>query len=150
MRCGLWEKATAQNVCTTTEGAAGTTDITTDTVDTAGYDGVAWIVTLGAITANAVTSLKLQQDSDSAMGTAADLEATAITIADDDDGQLVLTEVMRPQERYVRMIIDRGTQNAVVENVTAILYKAAEQPITHSTTNIVAAETHLAPSEGTA
>lgn len=147
---GLLEHAKFLNVCTATEGAAGTDDITTDTVDTAGFDEVTWVVTLGAITANAVTSVKLQQDTDSAMGTAADLEGTSITIADDDDGQLVLTAIIRPTERYVRMIVDRGTQNAVVENITAILTNSREVPITHSTTTVVAAETHLSPAEGTA
>lgn len=150
MQQGFFEQNKIQEVCNATEGAAGTTDINTDIVDTAGYDGVAWIVKFGAITSGAVTSVKVQQGAASNMSDAADLEGTAITVADDDDGQLALTEVIKPTERYVRLVVDRGTQNAVVENVTAILHKAVTLPVTQDSTTVIATETHLSPAEGTA
>lgn len=150
MQQGFFEQHKIQSVCNATEGTAGTTDINTDIVDTAGYDGVAWIVTFGAITSGAVTSVKIQQGAAANMSDAADLEGTAITVADDDDAQMALTEVIKPTERYVRLVVDRGTQNAVVENVTAILFKGSVLPVTQDSTAVIATETHLSPAEGTA
>lgn len=146
----LLDDMTPQNVVTATEGAAGTSDIESDVVDMAGFDAVLFAVTLGAITAGAVTSFKIQEGDESDLSDAADLEGTAITIAADDDGQLVLSELVKPLKRYCRCVIDRGTQNAVVENVTAWKARAKERPVTHSTTTIVAAEIHQSPVAGTA
>lgn len=149
MQSMLWESVKALNVCTATEGAANTTDISTDIVDTAGHDGVAWAVTFGAITSGAVTSVKIQQGDAANLSDAADLEGSGVTVADDDDAGLVLVEVARPMKRYLRLVIDRGTQNAVVENVTAYLYRATEQPVTQDA-SVISTESHLSPAEGTA
>lgn len=146
----MLDDAVFQNVVTTTEGAAGTTDIEGDVVDMAGFDAVTFKVTLGAITAGAVTAIKLQEGDADDLSDAADLEATSITIADDDDTQIILIELNKPLKRYCRIYIDRATQNAVVENATAIKFRAKERPVTHSTTTILAAEIHNSPVAGTA
>lgn len=133
---------------TVTNGAAGTDDINGVTLDMAGFEGVLMEITFGAITSGAVTSIKAQQDTDSAMGTAADLLGTAQTIADDDDEQTFYIDLVKPAERYVRLVVDRGTQNAVVASATYIQYGAHVQPTTHGSN--VSGETHISPAEGTA
>lgn len=136
---------------TPTNGAAGTTDIEGVTLDMQGFEGVLMLVTFGAITGSAVTSIKAQQDTDSAMGTAADLLGTAQTIADDDDDQTFYIDVFRPTERYVRLVVERGTQNAVVASALYIQYgeaSARKAPVTHGTN--VSGELHVSPAEGTA
>lgn len=133
---------------TPTAGAAGTDDINGSTLDMAGYEGVLVVVRMGAITTNAVTSIKMQQDSDSAMGSAADLAGTSQAIADSDDGEIFYIDLFRPEERYVRLVVDRGTQNAVVASAEYIQYGPKAAPVTQpSGTN---GETHVSPAEGTA
>lgn len=133
---------------TPTAGAAGTDDINGATLDMEGYDGVLAVVSFGAITAGAVTSIKMQQDTASGMGTAADLAGTGQTIADTDDGKTFYIDLAKPKERYVRLVVDRGTQNAVVSSATYIQYGSRVKPVTHGTN--VAGELHVSPAEGTA
>ena len=133
---------------TPANGVAGTTDINGVTLDMQGFESVLMLVTFGVITGSAVTSIKAQQDTDSAMGTAQDLAGTAQTIADTDDEKTFYIEIVKPQERYVRLVVDRGTQNAVVASATYIQHRARKAPTTHGTN--VSGETHISPAEGTA
>lgn len=133
---------------TPTAGAAGTTDINGSILDMQGFEGVMMIVRMGAITSGAVTSIKMQQDTDSAGGTMADLAGTAQTIADTEGGKIFYSDLYKPAERYVRLVVDRGTQNAVVASAEYIQYGAHLAPTTHGTD--VSGETHVSPAEGTA
>ena len=130
--------------------AAGTTDQNSSIIDMSGWDGVLFLAAFGVITATAVTSIKVQQDTDPAGGTMADLAGTAVTVADDDDNQVAGVDVYRPRERYVRLVIDRGTANAVIDGVVAIQYRGSKAPSVHDATTVVAIETHASPAEGTA
>ncbi|OHB68812.1 MAG: hypothetical protein A2V70_11345 [Planctomycetes bacterium RBG_13_63_9] len=130
--------------------AAGTSDVNGSTIDMKGYDSVVFIVGFGEITATAVTSIKAQQGAASNMSDAADLLGTAISVADDDDDQIVALEVVKPQERYVRVVVDRGTANAVIDFGIALQHAAQTEPVTHDPTTVIGSECHHAPSEGTA
>lgn len=130
--------------------AAGTSDQNSSVIDMQNFDSVTFIAAFGTITAGAVTSIKVQQGADSGLSDAADLEGTAISVADDDDNQIVAVEVVRPRERYVRLVIDRGTQNAVIDGVIAIQTGPRVLPVTHDATTVVGSETHNSPAEGTA
>ena len=132
---------------TVTNGAAGTADINGVTLDMQGAEGVLMEITFGAITAGAVTSIKAQQDTASGMGTAADLAGTAQTVADDADEKTFYIDLYRPVERYVRLVVDRGTQNAVVASATYFQYGLRKTPATHGSN--VSGELHISPSEGT-
>lgn len=126
--------------------AAGTTDVECTSVDMAGFDAVAFFVSLGTLTSTAVTSVKVQGSSDNSTFT--DLESTAITVADDDDNQIFVAEVVRPPYRYVRCVIDRGTANAVIDSVVAVQHQARFMPVTQPATTTV--ELNVAPIAGTA
>lgn len=129
--------------------AAGTSDLTSDRVDTANYEGVRFVCGFGAITAGAVTSIKVQQNTaDSGTGMA-DLEGSAQSVADTDDNKIVITEIHRPRERYVQFFIDRGTQNAVVDFLLVELYGPRTKPVSQDST-VIGAETFNSPAEGTA
>lgn len=130
--------------------AAGTTDINSSEVDMQNFEGVKFYVLFGAITAGAVTSIKAQQDTVTGMAGAADLEGTALTVADDDDNQIAILDVYRPRERFVRCVVDRGTQNAVVDGIIAVQYGPRVMPATNDATTVVGLETHMSPAEGTA
>ena len=133
---------------TSAAGVAATTDINGATLDMSGYEGVLMIVTFGVITGSAVTSIKAQQDTASGMGTAADLEGTGQTIADTDDEKTFYIDLYKPEERYVRLVVDRGTQNAVVASATYIQYGGSKAAVSHGTN--VSGELHVSPVEGTA
>lgn len=142
------KEAKVSSAITPTAGAAAQTDISGTTLDMAGFDSVACIIRLGAITSGAVTTVKWQQDTASGMGTAADLAGTSMTIADDADGTIVVTEVIKPMERYVRVYVDRATQDAVIASAEYIQFNARTIPVTQPSGT--ATEVTVGPAEGTA
>lgn len=134
---------------TTTQGAAGTSAITSAALNMAGFDGVCFIVPVGTVVTGAVTSMKLQQSSDDAAADDyTDVNGTSITIADTDDDKLKYLDVFRPGKQYLKLVISRATQNATVGGIIAIQYKARTRPVTQGSN--VAGEQHLAEAEGTA
>lgn len=135
---------------TPTAGAAGTTDINGTTLDMQGFEGVLMLVRFGAITASAVTNVHAEQGAESDLSDAADLTGTGITVADDDDGQIFVIDLYRPRERYVRVVVDRGTANAVVASAEYIQYGNRKGPITQNVADAVTYELHVSPAEGTA
>jgi len=144
----LSKETKISQVITPTAGAAGTSDINSSIIDMSGFEGVLFAVTFGAITGGAVTSIKVQQGAASDMSDAADLEGSAQTIADTDDEKVFYVDVARPLERYVRLVVDRGTANAVVSSAIAVQYSPRNQPTSHGSG--VSGETHVSPAEGTA
>lgn len=129
---------------------AGTSDQYTSVIDTAGFQGIAFMFLFGAVTTGAVTSVKVQQDDANGTSGMADLEGTAITVADTATGLMVIADVYRPKKRYVRAVIDRGTQNAVIDGIVAVLYDPIAQPVTHDATTVAGSELNISPAEGTA
>lgn len=129
--------------------AAGTSDQNGNIEDMSGYDGIRFIYAMGTITGSAVTSLKVQQGAVSNMSDAADLLGTDVTIADTDDDSLIIVEVWKPRERYVRPVLLRGTANAVIDFGIAEKYGAYKFPVTQDA-DVAASEIHNSPAEGTA
>jgi hypothetical protein len=132
--------------------AAGTTDVESTAVDMKGFDGVQFTVLFGAITASAVTSVKLQGSHDGSTwtGVNGDLLGSGQAVADDADGKAFILDLYRSQFRYVRCVVDRGTQNAVVDGIIAQQYNADKEPVTHDATTVGGSEFHHAPAAGTA
>lgn len=133
--------------------AAGTTDQTSSAVDMGadgGYDGVIFVALFGALTATQVTSMKAQQSSDDAAADAyADLAGSSTGPLADADGNKCLVIDVKPVERYVKAVIDRGTANAVIDGVLAIQYRGAKGPAVNPSS--IADLTRLVmPAEGTA
>lgn len=126
--------------------SAGTTDIESTSIDMAGFDEATFVADLGAIVSGAATVAKLQgSDNNSSFS---DLADTGLTIADTDDNELVVLNIVRPVHRYLRMVIDRGTQNATVDSIVCIQSQAREVPVTQPTG--VNVERHVSPAAGTA
>lgn len=129
--------------------AAGTTDQNSSSVDMATFKGVRFVVAFGTITSGAVTSIKAQQSADDSNWN--DLEGTAQTVADDDDNQVFIIDIRDPTDRYVRVVVDRGTQSAVIDGIIAERYAArGTQPLTNDSTTVGGQEIFSGPAEGTA
>jgi hypothetical protein len=75
---------------------------------------------------------------------------TAQTVADNDDGKTFVIELIRPRERYVRVIVDRGTQNAVVRAAFYLQHGAHEHPVAAQGSTVVTPEYFVDVAEGTA
>lgn len=129
--------------------AAGTSDLTSEYVDTALYESTRFVIGFGAITSGAVTSVKVQQ-CDTSGGSYADLEGTSQTVADDDDNQIVIVEITRPRERYLKTVIDRGTQNAVIDFEIVEQSGPRNLPAVNTDATVIGVEKHVSPAEGTA
>lgn len=116
------------------EGAAtaGTSTLTTDVVDTRGFDSVMFVAHLGDVTDTAVLTLTMQMGDESNGSDAADTEvaATFTAGASDADGNLMAIETYKPRQRYVRATLARGTANAVLNGIVAYLFNAHERPST--------------------
>lgn len=137
-----------------TTGAAGTTAINGNRVDMQGFEGVMFVCVMGAIVANAVTSIKAQQGNTSSgptnLSDAADLAGTGQTIADDDDGQIFVIDINRPLDRYVRPVVSRATQNATVQTCLAIQYRPRSRATAFALADAINLEQFTSPAEGTA
>ena len=116
--------------------AAGTTNINGSSIDMEGFESAQFIALLGALTATQVTKLKVQGSDDNS--TWADLTPSAETAAaaDGDSNKMLIVEVVRPQHRYLRPVLERGTANAAVDGVMSIKYAARKQPTTQPTGSV--------------
>lgn len=124
--------------------AAGTSAVTTDTIDTQGFEGV---MIFGSIaTVNAGNYAKARQGAASDMSDGADLEGTKNVPGDNGDSFLI--DITRPRERYVDVVVTRGVSTALGE-IYALLYGPVRKaPTTQGAT--IDAETFASPAEGTA
>ena len=123
--------------------ATGTSTINTSVVDMQGYDGVIFLGSIGSAAAN--NGMKVQQGAISDGSAAADLAGSLAGGASKTD---LLVEVTKPQKRYVRAAVVRGT-TTTIDCVWAILYRGIKQPVDNSGA-AVAQKLLVAPIEGTA
>lgn len=129
-----------------TQSSAGTT-VDSDSVDMQGYEGVAFLVSLG--TANSGNFITAQQSSDDASSDAfTNLKGSKVS--SDGTSTDLLLEVYQPRERYVRCHVDRSGANSTVEAMWAIQFNPRKAPIDNASPADTEAETHLSPAEGTA
>ena len=131
---------------TATAGAAGTTAVNGSAVDLSGYDEIMILVPFGTIVSGAVTSIKWQEGSTTSPTT--DVLGTNMTVLDTEDDTTKCLRIIKPRNRYGRVVVTRGTQNAHVGAIFYILQGGSTQPATDDTT--VTQETHVSPAAGTA
>jgi len=130
--------------------AAGTTTITTDVIDMAGFDGCTFLAALGDVTDTSALELVAQHGDASDGSDMADVETATVSHtadATDADNMLLAVEVMRPQKRYVRAKLVRGTANAVVDGIFAVQTNPAEAPTTHDSSTVLGTAFALSPAD---
>lgn len=134
--------------------AAGTSDVTSDYIDTANCEEVTILCVLGVMAASSTWDLKLQE-CDTSGGTYADLTGTAATqaVATDDDKVIGIT-IKKPLKRFLKVVSTRGDGgNATGQALLAIKRGIRDKPFTQSTAAgqfVAAPEFHLSPVAGTA
>ena len=124
--------------------AADDESISGTILDMQGFDSVAFIpvAQLGNVGS---PSIKVQQDSAAAMGSAADLLGTSSTFATTAGlTGATCVEIHQPRERYVRAVLTIPNWSAVPVACVALQFNAKDLPVTND------GELHISPAEGTA
>ena len=124
----------------------GTTNINGTVVDMANFEFVAFITSLGTAAAN--NGHKVQQGTTANASDQADLLGSSL-LCNNAAGKVLMSEVLHPQERYVRPVVIRGT-TTTINSVLAIQWGPRTTPIDNNVVDVQAAETHVSPAEGTA
>jgi hypothetical protein len=116
--------------------AAGTSDPTSDIVDTKGFNGACFIIKLGTVTDAGLINVKAYGDADSAMGSPTELSGAAagIAITATDSEQVLVIDIVKPRERYIRLTAVRDTQNSEIDSIVCILYNPVKMPVTQPIT----------------
>lgn len=122
---------------------AGTSLLTTDVVDTQGFDSIAFIVKLGDVTATSVLTLtgKTNTANSTSSPTPTTLSTTVTFTADatSADEKLLILDLNKPRQQYVFATLTRATANAVVDGIFAVLYNAGDKPLTVDATVVASA-----------
>lgn len=119
-----------------------------DILDMEGFEGVLFIAKVADVTKGSVLTLAAQQSTINDAGGMATLSGTVTYTADaaDADDDLLVLDVFKPRERYVRAVFTSATQNAVKDGVIAIQYGARKVPITQGST-VLDSDTLISPAE---
>ena len=131
--------------------AAGVSDQNSSSVNMANFESVLFVAALGTLTAGQVTNMKAQQSDDDGVSDAwSDLLGTLTAAMDDGDSdKLIQLDIVKPRKQYVRAVLVRATQNAVIDGIVAYQYGPLKLPTTHDS-SVQDTETHVSPAEGTA
>lgn len=118
--------------------SAGTSTLTSDVVDVKHFDGCTFIALLGDVTDTAALELVVQHGDAADGSDAADTTTSAAFTAgaSDADNKLLAVEIIRPVKRYVRAKLVRGTANAVVDGIVAVVTDPHSVPTTADATVI--------------
>lgn len=116
--------------------AAGVAPMESDILDMSGFDGVVFVAGLGTIIENGTIDVYVEQNTANSASGMARLATTAVHTVTAANALLtqscIVVDVYRPQERYVRCVVDPSVSNAVLLGVVAIRYKGAKGAITQN------------------
>ena len=156
--------ASASGIYTYMSGSASNSGTV---IDTAGWTGVVFVIQYHSACATACCVFKVQGAATSAScvaGTTVDLSGTGIITAVAGSGQLLVTEVHKPLQRYIRLYAFRDTSGSQF-SATYLLYgptgfasnpvpianaNAGALGITDASAGIVIVEQVVSPAVGTA
>lgn len=132
--------------------AAGATDVNSSIIDTQAYEADSFLFTalFGTLTAGQVTSLRAQQGAAANGSDMADITGSSTGPLGDGNSNAVLAlEVFRPTARYLRCVVKRATQNAVIDGVVCTIARPRAIPVTQPAT-VIASKTVNFAAAGTA
>lgn len=99
-------------------------------VNTAGYEGVAFICAAGAIAAGSVVTFKAQSCATDTDGSYADISGASVAFTDAEDNKVAIIDVHRPVLPWVRCVATNGAAQDAILSVVAILYGPRIAPVT--------------------
>lgn len=114
--------------------STGTSTVTGDTIDCAGFDEVQIEALIETATDGSVITLKAYQGDQSGGGDAALITgATAAATASSLSKKMLIVDVIRPKKRYITPVLTRATQAATVSGIIVRLKKYKDGIVTQST-----------------
>lgn len=122
---------------------ANTTDVTSDGVDMAGYEGVIFVSSYGTAAAD---NLPHAEQGLTSGGSYDDLASTEVGVSTSDED--VYLEIVRPGDRFVRTVWERGT-SSTLGDIWAHVFGARNLPVDNTTAGTMHGESHVTPAEGT-
>lgn len=123
--------------------ANGTSEVFSGVVDTAGCESVVFSCILDVAASN---NIRVQGGEAANLSDAADLVNTRVAPAA--NGDLVMVEVVRPLQRYLRLAVVRGSSTPISAIIGEVVNNF-EQPVSNNATG-VRSEIHQQPAYGTA
>ena len=97
--------------------------ITGATIDTLGWDGACFEISIGAITGAGVMDAYVKRDAASAFTTSTNVTNAALTqVTNANPNTTHVIDVYRPSARYLKLIMTQAT-NTVVAGATVTLYR---------------------------
>lgn len=145
----MWNGPLADKVVFTKikdHSTANTGDVTSDSVDMQGYDGVVFCTSYGTAAADNLFHAEQSSD-DGAVDTFTDITGSELDLAGASDEDQVL-DIFRPEERYVRVVAQRGT-SSTLESIWAIRYCLRDVPADNDTSGTIASKILIEPVAGT-
>ena len=128
--------------------AVGTATVAGTTLDMSGFDGVMFILILGAFT-DGTPGIKASSGAASNGSDKQDLLGALASVGASNEAAIL--DVFRPLDRYVTpQIIRGGTTGAVIAGLIAIQYKASFKPTTQDATTVAATTLVVSPAYGVA
>ena len=122
---------------TITAGATGNTDVEGTSIDMQLYNctSICFVMMLGALTTGGTTYISVEQSDDTGFTSGNEgIVGTKQSInVDADDNKIFVSDIIRPEKRYIRVHFDRATQ-ASIGACLAILYGFKEIPVTQAAT----------------
>jgi len=132
--------------------AANNTDDDSDIVDTSGFEGCLFMTTITDCADTGVATMTVEQNTaNSATGMAALAAAgvaTATSAANDDlNDMLLIVDVFKPRERYLRVNRVSATANIAFGEVVAILYGTSKGPVAQAAAEVADSDTAVSTAE---
>lgn len=127
---------------------AAQSDQQSDVIDMKEFDACTFILSLGDVDTTCELELVVQHGDASNGSDAADVDdaTTSFTAgASDADNMIMAVEIFRPQKRYVRAKLVRGTANAVLDGMIAIQSMPKLAVTTHDSSTVLGTAFGLSP-----
>lgn len=130
---------------------ANNTDDDSAIVDTQGFDGCIFVVPITDSVATGVATMTVEQNSansGSGMAALSGAQAQATSAENDDlNGKLLIVDVYRPRERYLRTNLTSATANIAFGDTIAILYNGVKFPVAQSAAEVADSAVVASPAE---
>jgi len=125
------------------DAVAATSDVTSGVIDMQGFDSVIFLLLLGDVTSGSVLTMTAKTNTANSTSSPTPVAVTGGVVgpitagASDNDNGVYAVEVMRPQARYVFVVVNRTTQNAVIDGIIAVQFNAKSLPVTQDATTVL-------------
>lgn len=116
--------------------AAGQTAVEGSILDMYGFGKVTFIVSLGTMSASAITTVHLQTGSLENGSDMADVTDSAIGADTDNDDRLLVIEAVGMNAKYIRCVILRSGGNSEIDSIIAIQSNATNGQVVQDYTEV--------------